>query len=128
MGAKRDPAKPNPNPPSPSRYTPSYPPSPATQKLKVQNLRVVREVIECLEFKLTGYRTENHVGSHAAAQMAFRETLQQLCRHGWIPRDDLEVLLHEQEAKWQNNTLSCLQHGHGFATNVDESNGCEEYS
>ena len=94
----------------------------------MQNLRVVREVIESLEYKLTGYRTENYVGSHSAAQMAFRETVQQLCAHGWIPRDELEALLQEQDTKWQNNTLSCLQHGHGFATNADENSGCEEYS
>ena len=86
--------------------------------MKIQNLKVVNESVNALENKLTGYRTEHYVGAHQAAQMAFREVVQQLCKHGWIDRDDAELLLAEQEAKWQT-PLNYMPLGDGTATSVD---------
>ena len=69
--------------------------------MKIQNLKVVSESVNALENKLTGFRTEHYVGAHQAAQMALREVVQQLCKHGWMPRDDAELLIAEQDTKWQ---------------------------
>ena len=86
--------------------------------MKIQNLKVVNESVNALENKLIGFRTEHYVGAHQAAQMAFREIVQQLCKHGWIDRDDAELLLAEQEAKWQT-PLNYMPLGDGTATLAD---------
>ncbi len=86
--------------------------------MKIQNLKVVSKSVNALENKLIGFRTEHYVGAHQAAQMAFRECVQQLCKHGWVDRDDAETLLAEQEAKWQT-PLNYMPLGDGTATSVD---------
>jgi len=86
--------------------------------MKIQNLKVVRQSVSALENKLVGFRTEHYVGAQQAAQMAFREVVQQLCKHGWVDRDDAETLLAEQEAKWQT-PLNYMPLGDGTATSVD---------
>jgi hypothetical protein len=86
--------------------------------MKIQNLKVVSKSVNALENKLIGFRTEHYVGAHQAAQMAFREVVQQLCYHGWVDRDDAETLLAEQEAKWQT-PLNYMPLGDGTATLAD---------
>ena len=86
--------------------------------MKIQNLKVVSDSVNALENKLTGFRTEHYVGAHQAAQMAFREVVQQLCKHGWLPRDDAELLIEEQDTKWQT-PWNYMPLGDGTAQSVD---------
>jgi len=92
--------------------------------MKTQNLKAVGECVNAMENKLIGFRTEHYVGAHQAAQMAFREVIQQLCKHGWLARNDAESLLAEQDTKWQT-LWSFMPLGDGTAQNVESSNGCE---
>jgi hypothetical protein len=85
--------------------------------MKTQNLKAVSESVNALENKLIGFRTEHYVGAHQAAQMAFREVVQQLCRHGWVDRDDAELLITEQDTRWQTQWNYTL-HGDGIVTSV----------
>ena len=86
--------------------------------MKTQNLRVVSDSVNALENKLVGFRTEHYVGAHQAAQMALREVVQQLCKHGWIDRDDAELLTAEQDTKWQT-PWNYMPLGDGTAQSVD---------
>ena len=95
--------------------------------MKVQNLKVVHNAVSVIENNLAGYRTENYQGAHQAAQMAFREVVQGLLKHGWIPHDDAEVLIQEQDAKWLKQWNYTLP-GDGTVQNADENNGYEEYT
>lgn len=85
--------------------------------MKNQNLKAVGDSVNAVENKLKGFRTEHYVGAHQAAQMAFREVIQQLCKHDWLARDEAEVLLQEQDTKWQTQWNYTL-HGDGTATSV----------
>jgi hypothetical protein len=88
--------------------------------MKTQNLKAVGNSVNALENKLTGFRTEHYVGAHQAAQMAFREVIQQLCRHGWLARNDAESLLTEQDTQWQTQTLwNYTPLGDGTAQNAE---------
>ena len=86
--------------------------------MKTQNLRVVSDSVNALENMLVGFRTEHYVGAHQAAQMALREVVQQLCKHGWIDRDDAELLIAEQDTKWQT-PWNYMPLGDGTAQSVE---------
>ena len=86
--------------------------------MKIQNLRVVSESVNALENKLIGFRTEHYVGAHQAAQMAVREVVQQLCKHRWLSRDDAELLIEEQDTKWQT-PWNYMPLGDGTAQSVE---------
>ena len=86
--------------------------------METQNLKVVGASVNALENKLMGFRTEHYVGAQQAAQMAFREVIQQLCRHNWIPRDDAELLIAEQDTKCQT-LWSYTPLGDGTAQSVE---------
>ena len=83
-----------------------------------QNLRVISESVNALENKLIGFRTEHYVGAHQAAQMAVREVVQQLCKHRWLSRDDAELLIAEQDTKWQT-PLNYMPLGDGTAQSAE---------
>ena len=91
--------------------------------MKTPNLKAVGNSVNALENKLTGFRTEHYVGAHQAAQMAFREVVQQLCSHGWLARNDAESLLAEQDTKWQT-PWNFMPLGDGTAQNAASSSGC----
>ena len=95
--------------------------------MKIQNLKAVRQSINLVENKLSGYRTEHYMGAHQAAQMAFRNIVQTLGTNGWIPHEDAEVLIQEQESQWLKQ-WSYMPLGDGTATSVDEKTGFEEFS
>ena len=86
--------------------------------MKTQNLRVVSESVNALENKLIGFRTEHYVGAHQAAQMAVREVVQRLCKHRWLSRDDAELLIAEQDTKWQT-PWNYMPLGDGTAQSVE---------
>ena len=95
--------------------------------MKFQNLKAVRNSINLVENKLSGYRTEHYMGAHQAAQMAFRNIVQTLGNNGWIPHEDAEVLIQEQESQWLKQ-WNYTPLGDGTAQSVEESNGFEEFS
>ena len=95
--------------------------------MKVQNLKAVRHAVSAIEEALIGYRTENYVGANQAAQMAFRTVVQTLLKNGWLPHDDAEVLIQEQESQWLKQ-WNYTPLGDGTVTNVDGKTGFEEYT
>ena len=95
--------------------------------MKIQNLKAVRNAVNIVENKLSGYRTEQFMGAHQAAQMAFWNVVQTLSANGWIPHDDAEVLIQEQESQWLKQ-WNYTPLGDGTAQNVDVNNGYEEFS
>ena len=95
--------------------------------MKFQNLKAVRHAVSAIEEALIGYRTENYVGANQAAQMAFRTVVQTLLKNGWLPHDDAEVLIQEQESQWLKQ-WNYTPLGDGTAQNVDVNNGFEEFS
>ena len=95
--------------------------------MKVQNLKAVQNAVNIVENKLVGYRTEHYIGAHQAAQMAFRNVVQTLSANGWIPHDDAEILIQEQESQWLKQ-WNYTPLGDGTAQNVDVNNGFEEFS
>ena len=95
--------------------------------MKFQNLKAVQDAVNIVENNLVGFRTEHYLGAHQAAQMAFRNVVKTLANNGWIERDDADVLIQEQEAKWLKQ-WNYTPLGDGTAPNVAVNNGFEEFS
>lgn len=95
--------------------------------MKTQNLRAITEAVSTIENQLPGFRTEHYVGSHHASQMAVREVIQQLHKHGWLNTEDTETLLIEQDQQWMKQ-WNFTPLGDGTAQSVDGSNGSGGYT
>ena len=84
----------------------------------MQNLRAVHQTVNQIENLVAGYRTETWQGANQAAHMAFRQAVQVLCKHGWIPRDDAECLLQEQDSLCDCHQSSYIPASDTTAMNV----------